>query len=176
IATANNEVRFSLAVYDNIQEIGSSIANDLEQCGITIDIDTISNKDFFQSWPDGPIYGGKYDLVIFPLKASEGISCNQFHTDNIPSSINLKGLNVSGYNDPAFDNVCFQALTSLDEKERTRLQQEAQVLWRNSLPTLPLFWSYLATGINCHVKGYTIDPSGLELWNINKISLRELCN
>jgi peptide/nickel transport system substrate-binding protein len=171
-----NVIRFSLAVYDSIQEIGSSIANDLEQCGITIDFDTISNKDYFQSWPDGPIYGSKYDLYIFPLKASEGINCNQFVTDNIPSSINLKGLNVSGYKDPVFDNVCFQALTSLNEKERIRLQKEAQVLWRNSLPTLPLFWSYLATGINCHVKGYTIDPSGLELWNIDEISLRELCD
>lgn len=138
-------------------------------------MDYIEGMNFSQPWPEGPVYGGKYDLVLYPLSAMDGPACNRYHSNKIPSASNPNGINVTWFSMSDFDNLCIQALTSLNDGHRIRLHQEAQHLWGGELPAIPLFWYPLITGVGCQVNGYQVDPKGNELWNIEEISFRD-CN
>jgi peptide/nickel transport system substrate-binding protein len=169
---ASTNLKLSLAVSESHRWVGEIIQDDLRKCNLDVTVDYIAPEEFSLPWPQGAVYGGKYDMVVFPLGAIDGPACNSYHSGNIPSSTNPIGSNVSWFNNPEFDRLCYRALSSLDEQERLRLHQEAQTIWGELLPAVPLIWTSLITGADCRVDGYQIDPTGVELWNIEEIGLQ----
>lgn len=173
--TEENTLRLVLRDTPRIHLIGEKITDELVACGFDIQTSYLSNDDYYQPWPDGVIFGSQYDMTVFPLGGTNEPACNGYMSNNIPSSSNPTGLNISAFQDSNFDTVCFNALTSIDFDERVSLHQNAQQLWADALPSIPLIWFMYTTGVDCHVKGYTIDPTGNELWNIEEISLDGVC-
>jgi ABC-type transport system substrate-binding protein len=115
-------------------------------------------------------------MLLFSLGALQGPACDWFSADNIPSASNPQGINIAGFQDSEFDHLCQEALGALEENERASLHREAQLQWGKTLPALPLLWFTNFTGVACQVNGYALDPTGIELWNIEEISLDGECN
>jgi peptide/nickel transport system substrate-binding protein len=158
------------------QLLGEQITADLAECGIAVETEYLVPESLFQPWPEGPLYGGEYDIAVMALNAAEGPACHWFLSDNVPMAERPDGLNAARWQNSEFDQLCSQALVTLEETERIRLHQEAQQIWGEFIPSIPLFWANLYTGIDCRVDGYMIDPSGIELWNLETISLSEDCH
>ncbi len=171
------ELTLTLALSDSPmkRKIGDKIVANLAECGITVQVDYLAYETFYLPWPEGPIYGGSYNMVVFPLSAKDGPACNTYLSDNIPSASYPENFNITGFQNPEFDRLCKDALVELDTEERARLHQEAQALWADHLPAIPLLWLAHFTGVDCHVDGYRIDPIGAELWNIEDIRLLSEC-
>lgn len=167
----------SLAVRDSegMRIVGEEIASELNKCGFDISIDYIPRDEFYQPFPDGPVYGSQYDMILFPLSSLEGPACDWLLTRNIPSSTFPTGNNIGRFQNSEYDYLCEQARHSISERDSITAYKETQEIWQEYLPSLPLFWFSQFAGIKCHVSGYALDPTSDELWNVEKIKTSDDC-
>ncbi|WP_020587191.1 ABC transporter substrate-binding protein [Desulfobacter curvatus] len=67
--------------------------------------------------------------------------------------------NVMGYANPKLDQLLQAAKTCFDQKERTRLYNQAQQIIHDENPVIVLFHKSMVTAISGKVKGYRIHPA-----------------
>ena len=98
--------------------------------------------------------------------------CELFTTAQIPDDANPGGANDTGYSNAQFDAACQQSLTPLDPANADQYNAEAQRIFAQDLPMLPLFFRVKIAAARAQVSGFTLDPtSPSELWNIEELSL-----
>ena len=170
------ELTLKLAVRDSVSRtvVDQLVAN-LAECGFVVEPDYLPVEEFFASWPDGSVFGGQYDLVLFPLNAADRNGCKWFVSASIPSAENPEELNISGWMNEVFDQACEQAYASLSIDDRVTFEGQAQSVFGEMLPSLPLWWSPKYSILHCRVAGYQLDPLATELSNIEEISLAQSC-
>jgi peptide/nickel transport system substrate-binding protein len=143
-----------------------------QNCGIDAQIKLYPPEVLYDVWPKGVLFGRKFDLGGFSWRAGIDPPCNLYISDAIPSSAGpgATGANDTGYSSPAFDRACHAAQTALDEPTQRAMHAQAQAIFSQDLPSLPLFFLVKAGTAAPRVQGYQLDSTAQsDLWNIEQI-------
>ncbi|MDW8068423.1 MAG: peptide ABC transporter substrate-binding protein [Anaerolineae bacterium] len=155
--------------------IARMIRANLADCGVHVTVESRPAREFFADGPTGPIYGRQFDLAFFTWKIEPAPPCYLYMTEEIPDSANYwRGSNASGFSSAEYDAACRTARTALPGTfEYRNAHAEAQRIFTEQLPSLPLFWKARLAVARPEVEGFApgaFDES--ELWNIEEIRLR----
>ncbi|HSB64959.1 MAG TPA: ABC transporter substrate-binding protein, partial [Anaerolineales bacterium] len=151
------------------QQITQMVAESLAGCGIKINIILHTANEWFAVGPHGPLYGRKYDLGEFAWLTGVIPPCDLFLSSEITGEgNNWTGQNSAGYSDPTFDIACNQQMQSLPgEPDYLQGVMEAQRIFSEQLPVLPLFYRLKTAAARPDLCGYALDPtSSSDFWNI----------
>lgn len=143
-------------------------------CGVDLRLKWAAVDDpgqgLYAPWPGGPVFGRRFDLASFPWRAGQEPPCELYLSSAIPDDLNPAGANDLGYSNPEFDVACRRALAAYDPAERAAAHAAAQAIFTRDLPSLPLFFRFVAGVARPGVTGYRLDPSARsDLWNIEMI-------
>jgi peptide/nickel transport system substrate-binding protein len=160
-------------------QVSSLVAESLAQCGIQVNVKYLDQADLYAPGPAGPLFGRAFTLAEFAM-GSTGIEppCEWYTSSEIPDSANRwVGTNLSGYSNVAFDSACSTARQSLpDEAAYLEAYQQAQSLFAQDLPVLPLYWRIRTAAARPQVCGFSLDPTtSSSLWNIESMDIGDNC-
>jgi peptide/nickel transport system substrate-binding protein len=143
------------------RQVAEILTDSLAQCGIGLNPLYYSASDFYAQGPQGPLFGRQFDLAEYAIGVNNlEPQCGWFTTSEIPSaSNNWIGTNISGYENPDFDNACDQALESLPGEARYTSHQEAQAIFAVELPSIPLYLRLKVAAARPDFCGFSLDPS-----------------
>jgi peptide/nickel transport system substrate-binding protein len=145
----------------------------LAECGIQISVDIVAPDAFFAPGPEGPIFGRRFDLAQFSWRATSDPLCDLFLSSQIPDADHWDRPNVTGFLDDEYDMACLAALQALPGSgEYDASQAEAQRIFSERLPALPLFQYPKATFVRTAVIGLAPNSTQVsELWNVEQLDL-----
>ncbi len=166
LASAPPESDFRVALLEFIR------AQLLANCGIEALPELHTPEALYDVWPASLVFGRQFDLAVFPWQTGPTPPCDLYLTSALPSDDNPGGANDTGYSNPAFDAACQAALIALDAATRRDRQREAQRLFAQDLPSLPLFFRPKLGPAALGVTGYQLEASAASgLWNIESLGL-----
>ena len=140
-------------------------------CGVAVAVQPLTRGELVGDWPDGVIFGQRFDLALFTWRAGPVLPCALFLSDQIPSAANPAGTNAPGYASAAFDAACREALAAPDAASAQAAHLAAASLFAGDRPALSLFWWPRAGLARVGVTGYALDPaSDSELWNLETLA------
>lgn len=157
---------------DSQQEtIARMIRSDLADCGIEVELRPVAGWDFFADGPDGPIFGRQFDLAVFAYYNEAEPPCSLYLTEQIPDQGDWGRPNASGFSDEVYDLACRAAMAALPGTyEYENSHMEAQRIFSEQLPALPLFWRIRVALARPGVANLALDPSEeSELWGIEDV-------
>lgn len=157
------------------ETIARMIRANLADCGIQVAVDSRPVRDFFADGPLGPVYGRQFDLTFFTWEIELTPPCYLYTTEEIPDLANYwGGANASGFSNAEYDAVCRAARAALPGTfEYRNYHAEAQRIFTEQLPALPLFWRVRIAVARPEVVGFIPGSFGEgELWNIEEVSLQ----
>jgi peptide/nickel transport system substrate-binding protein len=117
----------------------------LAGCGIKANLKADDAAQLFAPGPEGPVFGRHFEMVQFAWPTALQPPCTLYTTDEIPGPYpdfpkGWGGANATGYSNPQFDQACWQARFSLpDSPEYLRAHQQAQEIFAEDLPAIPLY-------------------------------------
>ncbi len=143
----------------------------LAGCGISVDLQPLAPETFFAPGPEGVLFGRQFDMAQFSWRAVSAPLCDLFLSDQIPTTNQWHKPNVTGFLDDEYDTACRSALDAQpDSEEHVSSHIQAQHIFSERLPALPLFQRLKTTLAQPHVIGLTPDPTtSSELWNIEQL-------
>jgi ABC-type oligopeptide transport system substrate-binding subunit len=91
----------------------------------------------------------------------------------IPDRENESGSNVAGYVNPTYDAVCQEALRALPGHPAYRdARRQAQVIFSQDLPAVPLFLWPRVTVLRPRVLNFTLDATALgDLGDVERLDV-----
>lgn len=156
------------------EKVTHQVTADLAACGVRAEVG-FHDSSFFADGPEGLVFGRRFDLAEFAWLITDDTSpCSLYETPNIPSAENdWKGDNAGGYHNPDYDAACVQAMTALPGTEAyTHAHREAQRIFSQDLPALPLFLRLRFAAARPDLRGLILDPiTFAETWNIEAFTL-----
>jgi peptide/nickel transport system substrate-binding protein len=178
-AIAGAPLQFTLTIADTGVEAaaGLEIERQLSECGIDVILKEIPAESLGVPYPDGPVFGGDYQAVLWAWPAWRVPPCELFAASEIPSELVPNGANASGFNNPAYDRACAKVLLGGGGgTESAVAASETQAIVAEQLPTLPLFvWPRLLA-FSPEMCGPQADPSIPSLlWTIETWDRGEAC-
>ncbi|MBE9523607.1 MAG: hypothetical protein IMY76_00815 [Chloroflexi bacterium] len=144
----DTSLSFTYLVPDDAERPAAAkiVQDSLARCGIGVEIEVQPWYDLFASGPDGPLFGRNFDVAQFAWSQSDAPPCYLYLSDEIPGPYpaydkGWGGGNLSGYSNPAFDQACRGARSTLPDTE-SYLQAHlgAQAILAEDLPSIPLYW------------------------------------
>jgi peptide/nickel transport system substrate-binding protein len=168
------EVELMLVGEDSQQDtVARILRSDLANCGIQVDLTYVPLEDFIADGPQGPLLGRQFDLALFHWLNGAEPPCDLYLTEQIPGPEDWGRFNISGFSSDAYDGNCRAALAAVPgTREHERYHREAQQIFSEQLPDLPLFWWVRVAVAQPGVTNFILDPSEeSELWNIEAIGL-----
>lgn len=143
----------------------------LSLCGIRVSVEIQSPQMLFAPGPEGALFGRRFDLAQFAWRVGADPLCDLFLSGHIPGEGDWERPNVAGFLDDAYDAACLSALEAFpDSAEYAAGQREAQRIFSQRLPVLPLFQHTRIVLVSESVIGLDLDPSSdSELWNIEQL-------
>jgi peptide/nickel transport system substrate-binding protein len=141
------------------------IQEGLAGCGIKVTISAGPVETVFGPGPEGPVFGRNFALAQYGWTSSLEPPCMLYTTAEAPGPYpqfprGWGGANASGYSNPEFDRACRQALTSLPgTPEYQTAHQQAQAIYNEDLPSLPLYLRLKATVTRPDLCVLPADPS-----------------
>lgn len=172
--------------------LGTTAANDMRQqltqifkenmlaCGIDIQLYYLPSSEWFADGPDGPLFGRRFDLGEFAWVSGPQPGCNLYLTNSItgPEDEGFGGwgnTGDTGWSNEAYDTQCLQALGSLTgTPEYEEAHKEAQRIFSQEVPVIPLFLRLIVAAANPNVTGFSVDPTGgTELQNIYMFDIEQ---
>ena len=156
------------------RQVSEIFAQSLRACGVGMTLEYLPPEEFFAPGPDGALFGRKFDLAEFSLAPETSLPpCEWFTSEAIPSAENhWEGLNVSGYQNSRYDAACRAAKNSLEGKQA---YWEAQEIFAEDLPALPLFTQTILAAARNDFCGYAPDAFAGAFWNIESLGVGEAC-
>lgn len=145
----------------------------LIDCGFMVDLENMPVGQYFANGPDGPLLGRRFDVTSFATGIEP--SCSRYLSDGVPSADNgWTGENVSGFVNVDFDAACKRALAALPgTADYVEGHQEAQRVFSEQLPALPLFLHFKLAAIRPEVKGFEMNPTeNSAMWNIEAFDIQ----
>jgi len=145
----------------------------LAGCGFMVNLENVPVGQYFSNGPDGPLLGRRFDVASFASSVEP--SCERYLSNAIPSANNgWIGDNVSGFTNPHFDAACKRVLSALPgTADYIEGHQEAQRIFAEQLPVLPLFSHYTLAAIRLEVKDFVMDATeDSAMWNIEMFDTR----
>lgn len=164
------------------EQAAQIIQESLAGCGIGVEIRSLEAEELFAPGPEGPIFGRSFDLAQFGWTASLEPRCDLYTTAEIPGpypqySKGWGGANASGYSNPEYDQACLSARNSLPEEALyAASHQQAQAIFAEDLPVLPLYSRYRQVVARPDLCGLDVDSSvDSVLWNLEALDYAEGC-
>lgn len=160
-------------------QVSSLVADSLALCGIQVDLTYLDQAEFYAPGPTGPLFGRAFELAEYAM-GTLGLEppCEWFTTSELPGDGNdWVGTNLSGFSAPAFDAACATARQSLpEESAHAEAYRQAQALFSQNLPSLPLYWRIQTSAASPAVCGYAPDATASSaLWNIEALGIGADC-
>lgn len=141
----------------------------LAACGIDLTIENLPAGQYFADGPEGPVFGRQFDLGSFAWLTGVEPPCSLYLSSEIPSeATGWAGQNDPGFSDAEYDQVCNAAVQSLPgTPEYEQYHKQAQLLFSEKLPVVPLFLRTKLAAYRPEVVGFIMDPTAnSEMWNI----------
>ena len=155
------------------------IAKNLADCGIQVKVQMQNPGVLYAAGPDGALFGRKFDLAQFSWEAGSQPPCNLYETSTIPTAKNSwLGGNITGYSNAAYDAACQQARAARPEPaaDYVKRNQEAQKLFAQALPVLPLYYRLKLAASRPDLCGFEMDVTARSvLWNLEQLSYGGVC-
>jgi peptide/nickel transport system substrate-binding protein len=151
-----------------------ALTEDLADCGIVMGVQYFSSTEalLFEGY-DSPVLGRQFDLALYSWNSGLYASCELYLSSQIPTSENQwTTLNSPGYASADYDAACQAALGALPgSSARPYYHREAQRVFAEDLPALPLYFVPRMVAIRPGVSGVAPDPSEYLTWNIETFDL-----
>ena len=171
------EVQFLTNGSDLHEALISKIREDLVECGIGFAPEIGDTNELFEPWPNGPIFGGRFETVgwAWPIYASP--PCEMFAGSEVPSVDNLFGINATGFRNPDYDRACQTQLINPAGGEIYRKAiEDTQRIFRAHIPSIPLFSRPRIVAFGSEICGPDPDATAFSaLWNIEQFASGEGC-
>lgn len=155
--------------------MAENIAGMLLECGVQADVTPVSVAELTAGYPQGVIFNRKFDMVLWSWPDWRFPLCEMFATREIPSALNVYGVNASGFSNQDYDQSCDRIL--LGDHEQAGLSVIAvQKMINEELPALPLLQFPRLVGTSDDLCGLSVDSvaAGV-LWNIEAIARGQAC-
>jgi peptide/nickel transport system substrate-binding protein len=156
------------------EQIAPLIAEQLQNnCGIEVQVQAYGSE-YFESGPAGVLFGRQYDLGEFAWRLT-GLEppCDLYRSARIPQPGQWGDLNTAGFRSAAYDTACLNALTALDDAARQAYHLEAQQIYAENLPSLPLFARDRLLVLRPEIQGVLLDATAKsEFWNVENFDLK----
>ncbi len=146
----------------------------LAACGIEVIPEYLPAGERFFEGPEDPLFGRSFDLASFAWLTGILPPCNLYLSSEIPGEANeWIGHNAPGFINEEFDTACKRALAALPgSEEYVEAHKEAQRIFSEQLPALPLFLHLDIAVIRNDVSGFIMDPTQYsEIWNVETFNL-----
>jgi peptide/nickel transport system substrate-binding protein len=112
--------------------------------------------------PDGPLYGGRYDLALFPFVGGPDPDVtDQFSCDRIPP----RGFNKPRYCNPSLDRAMQDAASTYDRQTRRVRYRAIQRTLASDLPLDALYQLVIIDAFPSRLRGESTAPTG-PFWNV----------
>jgi peptide/nickel transport system substrate-binding protein len=145
-----------------------------DNCGIETKIE-LYGGEFFADGPDGIVFGRAYDMGEFAWLTGVEPPCTLYISSQLPSAdLGWGNANNVGFLNADFDAACNAATQALDEATKAAKHAEAQQIFTEYLPSIPLFAraKILVTGPT--VVGVVMDPTAnSEFWNVENFDFEQ---
>ncbi|MEM5345328.1 ABC transporter substrate-binding protein [Paraburkholderia azotifigens] len=102
--------------------------------------------------------GGEHDAILYGWSGDNGDPDNWLGT--LLGCDAVHGSNVAKWCDPAFNGLIEKARGTSDVKERTRLYEQAQVIFKQQVPYTPVAHSIVSLPASKRVSGLVFSPLG----------------
>ncbi len=158
-ATAGNLMR---------QDTTLLFQQNMENIGIQIDLEFMDSNVYFSDGPDGPLFGRRYDLGEFSWLTGVMPSVALYFCTQVPAEENRwAGQNQTGWCDPQYDRIGKEALNILERTDALPLYHEAQKIFMENLPVIPLFARVKVMATKPEVANFAPNPTvNSETWNM----------
>lgn len=171
------EVQFLTNASDLHEALIEKIREDLANCGIGFTPEIGDTNELFEPWPNGPIFGGRFETVgwAWPIYASP--PCEMFAGFEVPSVDNLFGINATGFRNPDYDRACrTQLLIPARGEAYGNAIEDTQRIFRAQVPSIPLFSRPRIVAFGNEICGPDPDPTAFSaLWNIEQFAAGDRC-
>lgn len=124
-----------LDVRRNDRPLGESLARQLAELGVRVEVDLLSGEEFLRKRTSGESLLFAYNWVVGE-DSGESLK-NFFHTRKPEARLGVR--NITGYSNPDLDAAIEEALSALDQDQRLALLRRAMALLMEDLPWIPLF-------------------------------------
>jgi peptide/nickel transport system substrate-binding protein len=151
------------------QQVTQLIAQNQAECGAEAVINLMPASQWFADGPDGKLYGRLYDQGEFAWLTGVEPGCNLYLSTEIPAEANgWAGQNNPGFVNAEYDIACNKAIQSLPgEESYTSGHLEAQRIFGEELPVIPLFLRLKLAATRPDMCGFIMDPTeNSEFFNI----------
>jgi peptide/nickel transport system substrate-binding protein len=170
-------LRLALADEPFMQSLAENLQADLAECGVALEIETYPGGQLFEPWPQGPVFGRTFQMVLWSWPTFVTPACEMFAGFDVPSSEVRFGVNASGMADPAYDTACRTTLLAPAEMEEvSEAARRAQTMVGQNLAALPLLVRPRLVAVRQGICGAAPDPSTFSaLWNLEEFFPAEEC-
>lgn len=173
----NLEVNFFTTEDYFTEIITPLIESNLSRCGITVQTHLGDPSEIFEPWPNGPVFGGRFDLVSWAWPTFTAPPCEMFAGFEIPSVDHIYGINATGFNNPDYDQACQRVLAGGEANEEyLEAVSTTEGIIREELPSIPLYMHPRVTVFGKEICGPQPDPTTFSvLWNLEEFASGEDC-
>jgi peptide/nickel transport system substrate-binding protein len=179
------------------QQASAFIQSTLAECGIQTNVSNWPVEIYFQDKPGGGNWGdqsrgGVPGIAEFAWLTDNEPPCDLYISDAVPGPLgetwisildgkerifsDPHGANITGFVNDDFDEACGTALGSLPgQADRVAAHHEAMRIFAEQLPSIPLFTHLEVAATRKDMCNFIMDPTGLEMWNIEEFDYGEGC-
>lgn len=160
-------------------EIAGRLAASLAECGVQLNVRSLSTADLYAPGPEGVLFGRRFDLAEYAWEAGADVPCFLYQSSQIPTAENnwLK-VNVTGYSSPAYDSACQAARMANPAQAQSYAQKQAEVqrIFSQELPSVPLYFRLKMAISRPDLCGLDMDVTARSaLWNLEELDYGAGC-
>jgi peptide/nickel transport system substrate-binding protein len=160
------------------RQVVDILTQSLAKCGIGVNVQYYDQNDLYAPGPQGLLFGRRFDLIEYAM-ATDAVQppCDWFTSSEIPTADNhWVGTNVTGYKSAPYDAACRAAQLALpgEPAYKTAFQQ-AQTIFANDLPAIPLYFRLKVAASRADVCHFDLDASANPLWNVEAFDMGPGC-
>jgi peptide/nickel transport system substrate-binding protein len=135
-------------------------ASELADIGIDLQIKNYATPVLFA--PDGPLYGGHYDMAwIVDTEGTDPDDLGSIGCDYFPPA----GANTTFYCDPRVDRLLRDAQVHYDQNRRRSDYTRASELLLDDAPFVVVYWDVDLIAVNKDLKNFKPSPFITDFWN-----------
>ncbi|WP_029007604.1 ABC transporter substrate-binding protein [Azospirillum halopraeferens] len=140
----------------NAKRMAEMIQADLAKVGVRAKIVTMEWGEYRKR-----LQQGDHQTALFGWTGDNGDPDNFLHVLLGCEAARAGGSNVAKWCNEEFNNLVLQAKRTTDIAARTKLYQQAQVIFKEEAPWLPVAHSLVHMALSPKVVGYKMDPFGI---------------
>jgi peptide/nickel transport system substrate-binding protein len=173
--------RFTVTTTDLYQlnrQIVNRVSEDLRKCGLVVETEILSSENWYAGGENSKLFGRRYDLGHLSLPIRQEPFCDLFTSWEITgpedaTHVGWGGLNSTGWWDKGYDVACETAVVTWpDTQKYVSAHQQAQTIFAQNLPMIPLFPRLKFAAATPEIIGFQLDTTQeSELWNLYALDI-----